>query len=425
MKFEPKLYHLSNGIPVILDNMDIASTRVSITFETGSRDEKPDEYGITHFCEHMLCKGTNRFPEQKQRLDFLQNNGGISSAGTSVKSLNFSGRIISENLSVLIDVLADQINDSLFDEKKIEIERGAILDEFYTSLDKPSRQRASFWLKTLFDWYVPNGLLTIGNPENIKSFTRNQLLDFYHSRISARNCRIVISGKINDNDAIINQLDKLFSKLPTHDVSQNREIHYNPSIAHNFMPNNSNIFLEIVFPEIWPDIYENRFKNKCVSKFELFAKQELQQTIRRENGLVYAIENVSDGNEKFSVNGFGTTASPENIGRVVALMAKTLHKLMTTNPITNEDLQRFSNIAKLADADFLENSGSRSSILGSFYHRFDKLYDFYESRKMSESITADDVIQNTREYFSGPMSIITQGAEFKDDLRQIWIDNFK
>ena len=425
MKFEPKLYHLSNGIPVILDDMDIASTRISITFDTGSRDEKPDEYGITHFCEHILCKGTNRFPEQKQRLDFLQNNGGVSGASTGVKSLNFHGRIISENLPVLIDVLADQITDSLFDEKKIEIERGAILDEFHGSMDKPSRQRAAFWSKTLFGWYVPNGLLTIGNPENIKSFTRNQLIEFCHRRMSARNCRIVISGKINDADAIIKQLDKLFSKLPTCEVPQNREIHYTPSIAHNFMPNNSNIFLEIVFPEIWADTYENRFKNKCVSKFEVFARQELQQTIRRENGLVYTVENVSDGNENFSVNGFGTTASPENIGQVVALMAKTLHKLITTNPITNEDLQRFNNIAKLGDADFLEISGSRSSMLGGFYRRFGKLYDFYESRKMSESITAADVIQNTREYFSGPMSIITQGAEFKDDLQQIWIDNFK
>ena len=61
MKFEPSLHKLSNGLTVILDPMDAASTKVVVAFDTGSRDEKPNEYGITHFCEHMLCKGTKRF----------------------------------------------------------------------------------------------------------------------------------------------------------------------------------------------------------------------------------------------------------------------------------------------------------------------------------------------------------------------------
>ena len=43
MKFEPKLYRLSNGIPVILDPTDIATASVKIVFKTGGRDEKPDE----------------------------------------------------------------------------------------------------------------------------------------------------------------------------------------------------------------------------------------------------------------------------------------------------------------------------------------------------------------------------------------------
>ena len=57
MKFEPSLHKLSNGVTVILDPTDTASTKVVVAFDTGSRDEKPNEYGITHFCEHMLCKG--------------------------------------------------------------------------------------------------------------------------------------------------------------------------------------------------------------------------------------------------------------------------------------------------------------------------------------------------------------------------------
>ena len=122
MKFEPKLYHLSNGVTVILDPMDIETTYVQIDFFTGAKDEQPNEYGITHFCEHMLNKGTTRFPTKKAILDFLDYNGGSTNASTSDVKVSLNGRIIAENLNVLLDLFADQLNNSLFDEKVLENE---------------------------------------------------------------------------------------------------------------------------------------------------------------------------------------------------------------------------------------------------------------------------------------------------------------
>ncbi|MBR4860241.1 MAG: insulinase family protein, partial [Alphaproteobacteria bacterium] len=63
MKYNPTLHKLSNGVTVILDPMDIETVHMHVTFKTGACDEKPDEYGITHFCEHMFCKGSKRFPD--------------------------------------------------------------------------------------------------------------------------------------------------------------------------------------------------------------------------------------------------------------------------------------------------------------------------------------------------------------------------
>ena len=53
MKFAPQLHKLSNGLTVILDPMDLETINFKVLFCTGSRDEKPNEYGLTHFCEHI------------------------------------------------------------------------------------------------------------------------------------------------------------------------------------------------------------------------------------------------------------------------------------------------------------------------------------------------------------------------------------
>ncbi len=426
MDFKPTLHKLSNGVTVILDPMDIESVNVRVYFETGSRDEQPSEYGLTHFCEHMLCRGTHRFPDSQYRKDFLENNGGYSGAGTNLMYIQFHGRIIAENLDVLIDVIADEINDSLFDEKKIEIERNVVLDELHRNMDNKGRIMSGFVDKSLFGLYVPNGLLVLGNPENIKSFTRDQMLDFVQRRLTANNCEIIISGKIKDLDATLAQLEKVFAGLPKHDVSKNTDITYTPTVAHDFIQQQNTIYLDVMFPEIWPDLYENRFKNKCVRKFETFARQELMKKLRHEMGLVYGVYKLANGNEQFCVNGFGTQSSPENIQQIMAIMSKTLYDIYTNVPITTEDLIRFRNAAKLGDADFLESASERAGMLWDFYHRFGKVYDLDQSIRMSESITVDDIRENTRGYFDGQMSIITHGAKQCDaDLKQIWVDNFK
>lgn len=427
MKYEPALHKLSNGVTVILDPMELETAALKVHFKTGSRDELPHEYGLTHFCEHMLCKGTTRFPTQKAVDEYLDYNGGGKNAATGSQSLSFYGRIIAENLNVLIDVISDQLQNSLFDPQKIEIERHVILDELRRAQDNPERQMVDFISGTLFN-YAMFSTRNLGTPETIASFTRDQMLEFLSRRLSAKNCIVAISGKIVNPDATLTYLEKSFKFLPTHDVSENDAITYTPTIAHNSKQDRKNVRLAILFPDVrntWPQVFENRFKNVSVGKFERHITRELQDIIRRDHGLVYGFGKVSAGNDKFSINGFSTQTSPENIAAVLALIAKNAYRIYTEKTITDEDLIRFERKNKLANADFLESASRRCDRLISFYRDYERIYDFYDTIKMSENIRRDDVIKYSRGYFDGPMSIITQGADFDTDLAAIWHENFK
>ena len=424
MKYEPTLHKLSNGVTVILDPMDLETTAVKVYFNTGSRDELPHEYGLTHFCEHMLCKGTKRFPSKREIDDYFDYYSGTRNAATSTSYLSFFGRILAKNVNVLIDYIGDQIQNSLFDPDKIEIERRVVCDELRRALDNPDRKFDDFMSETLFGG-ATFSTRNLGSIENIMSFTREQMLEFLSRRLSAKNCIIGISGRIIDAASVLQCLEDSFGFLPTHDVSKNTLINYTPTVAHNSMPDKQNIKLRILFPDICDSIYEHRFNAFCVGRFERYMNKEIANVLRQDNGLVYGFSGFGVGNFDYYWNGFSTQTSAENIAKATQLIAQTAYKIYTDLPITAQDLDRYNRKDRLGDADWLESATRRCDKLINFYRDYGRIYDFYDTIQMMDKISVADVLQNSRGYFDGAMSIITQGTDFDSNLQQVWQDNFK
>ncbi|MBR5153830.1 MAG: insulinase family protein [Alphaproteobacteria bacterium] len=424
MQYNPTLHKLSNGVTVILDPMDLETTAVRVSFSTGSRDELPHEYGLTHFCEHMLCKGTPRFPNKRAIDDYMDYHGGTRNASTGRSSLSFFGRILAQNVNILIDYIGDQIQNSLFEPAKIEIERSVICDELRRALDNPSRQFSDFMSSQVFG-NSTFSTLNLGTLETINSFTRDQMLEFLSRRLSAKNCIIGVSGRILDSASVLEQLEKSFSFLPTHDVSENTYIPYSPGIYHNSQPDKKNVQLCILFPEIWPADFAHYYNNISVGRFERYMNKQIADVLRQDNGLVYGFSGFDIGNEHHGWNGFITETSASNISQVVALIAQNAYRIYNTPDITSDDLDRYNRKDALGDADWLESSTRRCDKLMGFYRTHGRIYDFYWANSQFNKITVADTIENSRGYFSGPMSIITQGADFEADLRAIWDENLK
>ena len=426
MKFEPTLHKLSNGVTVILDPMDVATDEVCICFRTGSRDEKPDEYGITHFCEHMFLKGTARFPSMRAGDDYIADYGGDVNAATSMTFLRFTGRVVDENLMVLLEFWVDKLKNVMFDETEIEKERGVILDELRQRLSDNNVKAQKFIYEKLFGFNLPNGKVILGTPGNIKRFTRADMMNFVSKRMSAKNCLICISGKIKNQKKLLTDLEKLFAFLPTHKVTNNNSLKYTPCVTHNYIPDTKNVIIELLFPTLWPYTASNFFKkDSCVAKFERHLRERLFDALRSEKGLTYGVYTDEYVDIKTPLTGLQTETAPKNVSSVVATIAKTAYNVYTKDLPTANDLRKYINHNKLGRANFLESNSYRCDQLVSDWIRFNRLHDFYEQCRLSDSVTVKDVFKYTRGYFDGPMSIITHGPKFNGDLRQIWKNNFK
>lgn len=425
MHYNPTLNKLSNGVTVILDPMDAATTYVIVNFKTGSWDETPSEYGLTHFCEHMLCKGTRRFKTSTDIMDYVENNAGTYGACTSPEFIRLYGNIVAENTEKLLDVFADQLQNSVFDTDVLERERSVISDELRRAMDNPSRHKSEFVEKNITPGHCTE-YRTLGTFENIASFSKEQMTALMARRMTAKNCVICISGRMDNPEKLLSSIGQKFSWLSPIDVAYNRTgPSYTPAVAHMSNQKKVNTDLMVLVPELYKMNPENRFRRMCVNRFNEYLSKELFRVLRTENGLVYGVGKERFFEDGLEINGFSAQTAPANIGRMVALMAQTARGACTTNPITDEFLKRYYNSCLLGDALWLESPERRCKRLVSEYMDYDgQLYDFYGIVKMAESITAADVIESTRGYFNQPVSIISGGANFDADVMKIWRENF-
>ena len=169
----PIIFRLSNGIPVIIDNADSLTCSISVNLGIGTQNESRAEYGITHFLEHMFGQGTHTHSSFSLLNRRLESCGAILDIRTSLDDISFSGTVLAENLNTLIETIADELQNSLFDDSVIENEKKVILDE-----QRRYENVNSWWLFKAKKLLGAHNIL--GTPETIQSFARQHLLDYYH-----------------------------------------------------------------------------------------------------------------------------------------------------------------------------------------------------------------------------------------------------
>src|ERR1051325_9901887 len=128
---------LANGVRVLSERLpDLASVTVGIWVENGSRYEREDQAGISHFLEHLFFKGTDRrtAAEIAEEIDAV---GGVLDAFTSKEYTCYYARVLAEHLSLAIKVLADVFLRSRFAEEEIKRERSVIAQEIAQVEDTP------------------------------------------------------------------------------------------------------------------------------------------------------------------------------------------------------------------------------------------------------------------------------------------------
>jgi len=292
---------LPNGIKILTESIPhVKSFSLGFWFNVGSRDEIPENNGITHFIEHMLFKGTkNR--SAKKIADDIESYGGYLNAFTSKEHTCYYGRGLAKQIYRTFDVLSDMIQNPSFKESEIKKEAAVVIDEMNDIEDNPEELIFDKFEELLFH-SNSLGLPVIGKKENLKHFNRLDLFNFIEQKYGFNNLTIAASGEVNHNHLV-----ELTEKFITKNLGQ-KQIQRNCS--NNKILNESRIDKEIqqIHVIIGRDTFGYNDKRRTLVNVLSHilgegSSSRLFQTIREKNGICYQINTFL--NSFYDISSFG------------------------------------------------------------------------------------------------------------------------
>lgn len=206
-----KIKKLSNGITVILEDMPyLRSVAFGVWVHVGSCNEDVTNNGIAHVIEHMLFKGTSN-RDAKQIADEMAKIGGNVNAFTSKECTSYYATTLSEHLSIAIDIIADMLSNSLFDEKALKKEKGVIIEEIDMYDDSPEDLvHEMLQMKVWKDH--PLGYQISGTKKVVRTITREQILAFMDAYYVGENMIISVAGQF-DEEQTLERLEEKFGVI--------------------------------------------------------------------------------------------------------------------------------------------------------------------------------------------------------------------
>ena len=184
---------LENGLQILGQRMpDLESVSVCFFVRTGARDEHdPALYGVSHFLEHMVFKGTAHRDTEQITLDFNRM-GAEFNAFTSLEQTVFYTRVLREYLPDAVDLLSDMMRPRL-NADDFNVERNVILEEIARSEDVPTGQAYRRLMQTYYKG-ASLGHDVLGTRESIGEMSVEQMRTYHNRRYDANNLILAVAG---------------------------------------------------------------------------------------------------------------------------------------------------------------------------------------------------------------------------------------
>jgi predicted Zn-dependent peptidase len=202
---------LKSGLTVVTDVMaHLETASLGVWAGSGSRDERPDEHGISHLLEHMAFKGTTR-RTAREIAEVIEAVGGDLNASTSAESTAYYARVLKADVPLALDVLSDILADPAFDPDELKREQSVIVQEIGASEDAPDDLIFDRLQSTAFpDQAVGRSIL--GTRETVRSFDRKRIRAYLTRNYRAPDMVVAAAGAV-DHGAVVAEAERRFASF--------------------------------------------------------------------------------------------------------------------------------------------------------------------------------------------------------------------
>lgn len=366
------------------------SASIAFFLTVGSRYESRPIAGISHFIEHMLFKGTQRYPTARLISEAIEGIGGMFNGSTSKELTSYTARVPGEHLDEVMHVLADMIRHPLFDPLEMEKERNVIIEELRATKDDPQE-----WVSQLIDetmWPdLPLGRDDAGFESTVAVLRREQMLSYLHEHYRPNRLVISIAGNL-DEAKTADLVQTLFGDWEPGEAGSYDEClppqEVNPLAVLYKETEQVNLCLSTLgIAYASPDYYAFMLANALLGDG---MSSRLFQTIREERGLAYDIGSYF--NSYAETGNFVVSAGidPSQTEAATQAIIEELNRLCET-PVTLDELTRIKAYIRGSMLLGMEGTHQVASWLGSQESLRCTILDIDKMVELVEAVTPQDI----------------------------------
>ncbi|MCP2520751.1 insulinase family protein [Candidatus Aminicenantes bacterium AC-335-B20] len=393
-------YKLDNGLKILfIEDHSLPLITYCTFYRVGTRNERKGITGISHFLEHMMFNGTKKYgPKIFDML--IESNGGYSNACTSTDITVYYEEFPKDILNLIIDLESDRMTNLIFEPSIVESERRVILEERSSSIDNYPPGKLEEELFSLAYDNHPYSWPVIGLREDIKSISRDELLNYYRSFYCPNNALIVISGDIYPNEALSvikkfydsilpNKFNENPLKLPSIRKEKRKEIKYKVEIP-SFMSaylcpsiKNKDIFVLDLIETILAYGKSSRLYQKLIEEKPMAIKISVDFSWRFEPSLFTFYVQMGTGYSNYD----GEEIIYEEIDKI------------KKESVSIEEINKAKNIHIVDFLRSFKKNISRANLIGQFEILFGDWRKIYSLIDEYKKITRDDIVEVINKYF--------------------------
>jgi predicted Zn-dependent peptidase len=398
-------HQLANGLRVLVEQIPTCrSVSFGIWVKIGSRNESAVQNGISHFIEHMLFKGTDKYTA-KDIAEVFDGIGGNVNAFTTKEYTCYYAKVLDEHLPIAVDVLADMFFHSQFDVQELDKERNVILEEISMYDDTPD-DLVHDLLATASYGEHSLGYTILGTEENLNAMASADLQQYMKEHYNIQNTVISVAGNVDNR--IMELIENHFGEFANHGVSSDYTLppFAGEAVYRSKQTEQNHICLSLPGCSVLDErIYGMILLNNTIGGG---MSSRLFQEIREKRGLAYSVYSYHSSYIDSGLFTLYTGTAPKQTEEVLKVSLDIIGEMIARG-MTESELRKGKEQLKGSLILSLESTSSRMNRMGKNELMLGKHYTLDETLARIEAVEMEQIDSLIKQLFANPFALAMVG----------------
>lgn len=346
---------LSNGVRVVSEyHPHSKSVALGVWVLTGTRDEDPEQIGMSHFVEHLVFKGTKK-RNAYQIARSLESLGGDLNAYTTREHTTYHCTVLKEDWKTGLEVLSDLVCNMKISKKDFELEKKVVVQEIQMSDDSPEEIIYDYLFEHSYANH-PLGRQILGKADTLSKLTQKSVYDFYKKFYQGSNLIVSAAGPL-EHDALVIEAQKMFRSRKKFTVPDTRRAPRWKAARKFYDDDSEQVHILLALPST---SFHDKYRFEAFIVNSLLGggmTSKLYQAVREKQGLAYSIfSSLNTQVDSGNITIYAGT-DPKKVKKVINTIKDELLKIKKEG-IKKSDLDLFKTQVRgqlLMGSDDIEN----------------------------------------------------------------------